>query len=76
MTKWREYQQESMLLDSQNGVSEMAKHYEKVWCDFGRPLCRPGIEWCVPDACLTRSLRNMLWNLVFASTPALTSPQF
>jgi len=37
-------------------------------------LRRPGIEWRMPDACLTRSSRNMLWSLVFASTPALTSP--
>ena len=49
MTEWRENQWESMLLDRQNGVSEMAEHYEKVWCDIGRPLCRPGIEWRVPD---------------------------
>ena len=37
-------------------------------------LRRPGIEWRMPDACLTRSSRNMLWSSVFASTPALTSP--
>jgi len=76
MTKWREYQRESMLLDRQNGVSEMVEHYEKVRCDVDRPLHRLGIEWRVPDACLTRSLRNLLWSLAFASTPALTSPQF
>jgi len=74
MTEWREYQWESMLLDGQNGVSEMTEHYEKFWCDAGRPLRRPGIEWRVPDACLTRSLRNVLWSSAFASTPALTSP--
>ena len=54
MTEWREYQRESMLLDGQNGVPEMAEHYKKVRDDVGRPLRRPGIEWCVPDACLTR----------------------
>jgi len=74
MTEWREYQWELMLLDGQNGVSEMAEHYEKVQCDIGRPLRRPGIEWRVPDACLIRSLRNVLWSSAFASTPALTSP--
>ena len=74
MTEWREYQRESMLLDGQNGVSEIAGHYEKVQCDVGRPLHRPGIEWRVPDMCLTRSLRNVLWSLAFASPPALTSP--
>ena len=32
----------------------MVEHYEKVRCDVGRPQRRPGIELCVPDACLTR----------------------
>ena len=76
MTEWREYQRESMLLDRENGVSETAEHYEKVRCDVVRPLRRPGIEWRVLDACLTRSLRSMLRSSAFASTPALTSPQF
>jgi len=52
----------------------MAEHHEKVRCDVGRPLRRPGIEWRVPDACLTQSLRSMFWSSVFASTLALTSP--
>jgi hypothetical protein len=69
MTEWREYQRESMLLDHQNGVSEMAEHYKKVRCDVIS-------GWCMLDACLTQSLRSMLWSSVFASTPALTSPQF
>jgi len=53
----------------------MAEHHQNVRRDVGRPLRRPGIEGCVLDTCLTRSLGNMLWSSVFASTPALTSSQ-
>jgi len=40
----------------------MAEHYEKVRCDIGRPLRRPGVEGArarrVPDTIL----ENVLWS--------------
>jgi len=55
-----------------DGVSEMAEHFKKVRCDVDRPLHRPGIEWHVPDACLTRE-HDLEFSFCFDSGSHLTT---